>query len=95
MDKKIKGWSCHYSFCHAKNELNAFDDAITKDIYQFFITYQEKLVQLSAEQIRIELGIRKTCDNIDSNKDIIAKYKNNSSNKLKQKDEDAKRNLAI
>ena len=77
---KIKGWSHHYSFCHAKNEFNALDAEIDKEMVTFFNKYQEKIKNSSAAECRQRLGIQRSMDIINRKKkdDIINKYKENA-----------------
>lgn len=74
---KITGWSHHYSFCHAKNEFNALDAEIDKEMFAFFNKYQEKIKNSSAAECRQRLGIKRSMDIIDqkNKNDIIKKYK--------------------
>lgn len=80
---KIKGWSHHYSFCHAKNEFNALDAEIDKEMLTFFNKYQEKIKNSSAAECRQRLGIKRSMDIINrkNNNDIINKYKEDASAK--------------
>ena len=74
---KITGWSHHYSFCHTKNEFNALDADIDKEMVTFFNKYQEKIKNSSAAECRQRLGIQRCMDIIHQKKknDIINKYK--------------------
>lgn len=75
VDKKIKGWAHHYSFCHAQNEMNGIDTRIDKLIKDFYEKYQKRLENLSSKELRNELGIQQASKINTTGKDIIANYK--------------------
>ena len=74
IDKKIKGWACHYSFCHALNEMKGFDHKIDQLIDNFYKRYQQKLSNLPADKLRKELGVKRASETIKVKKDIINNY---------------------
>lgn len=80
IDKKIKGWACHYSFCHAYNEMKGFDSKVDRLVCDFYKRYQAKLSNLSVEELRKELGIKRATEAIDEKKDIISSYINQRKN---------------
>ncbi len=84
IDKKIKGWACHYSFCHANNEMKGFDEKVDRIIGEFYEKYQKKLSELSIKDLRKELGVKRATETINIKKDIISNYISEKKKKCKQ-----------
>lgn len=81
IDKKIKGWACHYSFCHANNEMKGFDEKVDRLIGEFYEKYQKKISELSIKDLRKELGVKRATETVDTSKDIISNYLSNKKKK--------------
>lgn len=59
IDRKLKGWGNHYSFCNAKVEMNILDITLDKLLIDFIKNYNEKLIKLKFNDIREKIGIQR------------------------------------
>lgn len=62
IDRKLKGWGNHYSFCNAKVEMNILDTTIDNMLSSFIETYNKKLLKLKPSHIREKIGIQRVCN---------------------------------
>ena len=59
IDRKLKGWGNHYSFCNAKVEMNVLDITMDKLLSEFIEKYNKKLAKLKPSHIREKIGIQR------------------------------------
>ena len=59
IDRKLKGWGNHYSFCNAKVEMIVLDITMDKLLSEFIEKYNKKLAKLKPSHIREKIGIQR------------------------------------